>query len=100
MCARRPARMARINLHVVTWNHSLQPMFADQRSNALIGLHQVPGIALRVARRPHAFEVGIPINAVARDHMRSYGRLHLDPLRSERMAFGSKAAMDAGTDLR
>src|SRR5690606_29255128 len=60
----------------------------------------VPGIALRIARRPHAIEVLEGIAAIARHDVTSSFRGGLDALAADSMRGLRKPASNAGGDFR
>ena len=96
----RPTRVPLIDLHVVTRHDALYAVIPDEVTQSLIIFHQIPGISLEVSRRPHSFQICIPVDAIPCDDMGSAGRLDLDPLGAEGVAVCCQATVHASADFR
>lgn len=83
IATRYPARKPSEQFHIVSRHDTLGPGLSNDLFDAPIGVEQIPGIALVVAGRPHAFKVRERDNGVAGDDVRSCRRRNLDPLRAK-----------------
>ena len=63
---------------------------------AAVAVDQVPGVALDIGGRPHALDVGVPVDAIAGDDVGPGAGRDLQPLRAE----GVRVAGEVGGDAR
>ena len=86
--------MAVPNLWVMARNEAFE-LVLQECADFAIRANLIERIALAIARRPHALDIGVPVDRITYDRKWTIARLHLEPLCAEGVTVLRQVSRDA-----